>query len=297
MKLLIVLRVEDTDDLIRKADEKRIEENTQQGGDEDAEPQGSPDVLMIPLSVVVADDGLYPLSDTGEDGDEDQGKVCHDAVGCHSDVSDIPENDQVEDEDHKSRGQFRDEGGYADGNDLSYDRWLKLCLHQSEAVLPSQEEGQHDQHAKQWCYACGQGSPEHAELQREDEDVVQDDVPDAGGHHGPHGQLRMSVVSHHADEDVVHHEDCGKREDGGGVFKRQILLMSSSAQKLHDLIGKEQSEDGEEKPDEYPQKDHLGEYLISLLGFLLSPVYGVDGTDPCAQEKTHGIDHRIGRNH
>ena len=80
----------------------------------------------------------------------------------------------------------------------------------------------HDGDAQGRGHAGGQHGAEDAHPQGKHEHVVQDDVGQAAGHGGQHGQLRVAVISHKAEKDIVQDEGGGEQQQDLEVGGRHV---------------------------------------------------------------------------
>ncbi len=61
--------------------------------------------------------------------------------------------------------------------------------------------------------ACGQHRAGDPHVQREDEEIVHQDIGKAAGQHGGHGQPRSVIVPHKADQDIVQQKGRGEEQE------------------------------------------------------------------------------------
>lgn len=63
--------------------------------------------------------------------------------------------------------------------------------------------------AKARCKRC----TEHAELQRIDAYIVENDIRQRGDRHGSHGKMRVAIVAHKSGHDIIEDESRGEKQN------------------------------------------------------------------------------------
>ena len=199
--------------LVEERDHRLAEEKSRgkkQAGDGKGKRAGKPQDFRQLRLVFFGGGNAYKrldsLRNARENRDGDKRDVGDDSISCDAGIACKREYGAVEKDHDDTGGKLRDERerphGKAGGDGARRDP----AFYKPEGVRFFEEMQGKDQHADKRRRGGGSRRAEHAEPQREDEEIVEKDIGKAAEEHRRHGEPRIPVVADEGGENVVHDE-------------------------------------------------------------------------------------------
>ena len=167
---------------------------------------------------------------------------------------------------------------------------MQAPARQAEAALPPQHVRQQDAHADHRRKARGEHRPKDPHPAGEDKEVVQRHVGQARAHRGQHGQARIPIVAHKADQHRVEQKRRREQQQHLQIRPRHVEDLFIRAQQARDLRRKQQPRRDEGDRGDPRQQQRHGIGAVARLPLALACADGELRRAAHAQHQPHAVD-------
>ena len=261
----VLLAVEDLHDLYREEVEHEQKEEREHERREHREPQRLADLLRHPPAVEVTEERLRTLRDTAEDRRFHEGNVADHTEGGDADRACQREDQEIEDHHRHTRGDVPDERGGPELRGLQDHAPGCLPVRHLNRTLLRKHMRSADRTAHDRRDAGSERGTRDAELHREHEDVVEDDVKDTTQKHSHHRSPWRTVVPGEGAHTAVQHKEWRKHHEDPGIRDAHCSDLRIRTEELQDLGYAEKSEQHERDTADQRPYDGIREVAVRLV--------------------------------
>ena len=218
---------------------------------------------------MIAHQRLAALGDAQHGVDNEGVHIGDDGVAHQTVVSQTPQDDAVEEEDHHAVAQLRYAVGHTDGEEPLVDMPIHFEFHKVEGVVSPQEVAQIDHAGQQLGKSCGKRRAPNAPVQKENGHIVQHAVGQASGDYRQDGDAGIPVGLDEHLHGVGHNEAHRKGRKAPQIVDGVLVGDALRAQKHGEGLQKDEHQYRDGHADARQQHCVLAEQAVGL--FALAP--------------------------